>query len=110
EAAAARALLPRAAAGLLAWSDAANTAHVAELLAELRTLEDAPEDAAEALGLSAALRGDFDAGEPRLTALVATLTDRLGPDTYKAAYHRGATRPTTEALDTLHTFVGFADH
>ncbi|MGV9819387.1 BTAD domain-containing putative transcriptional regulator [Nocardia xishanensis] len=104
----ARALLPRAAAGLFAWSDAANTAHVAELLAELRTLENAPEDAAEALGLSESLRGDFDAGEPRLTALVATLTDRLGAETYESAYRRGASRPAAEALERLRTAVGLA--
>ncbi|MEV0034162.1 BTAD domain-containing putative transcriptional regulator [Nocardia sp. NPDC050793] len=106
----ARTLLPRAAAGLFAWADAANTAHVAELLAELRTLENAPEDAAEALGLSASLRGDFDRGEPRLTALITTLTDRLGAETYESAYRRGASRPATEALERLRTAVGLADN
>ncbi|MGV9610695.1 hypothetical protein [Nocardia xishanensis] len=77
---------------------------------ELHPLENAPEDAAEALGLSESLRGDFDAGEPRLTALVTTLTDRLGAETYQSAYRRGANRPAAEALERLRTAVGLADN
>ncbi|MFF0531391.1 BTAD domain-containing putative transcriptional regulator [Nocardia amikacinitolerans] len=109
DSAGARAHLPHAAAGLFSLGDTANTAHVAELLAELLSLEDAPELAAEALGLSEALRGDFDAGEPRLADLVNTLTNQLGQEAYKAAYHRTATLPAPEALTRLRTAVGLTD-
>ncbi|WP_433562222.1 ATP-binding protein [Nocardia sp. CA-151230] len=105
--AAARALLPRAIEGAFIYGDSAATAqaqaHAAELLAKLRLLEDNPSAAATALGLSQVIRGTADHGEPELTTLTATLTNRLGDTEYHRAYHLGADLPRPEALARLAT-------
>ncbi len=82
-------------------STAQSAAQIAELLAKLHLLEDRPEAAATALGLSAAIRGVFDSGEPELHALRATLTTRLGSEAFHSAYHRGADLPHEAALTSL---------
>ncbi|MBA8950536.1 putative ATPase/DNA-binding SARP family transcriptional activator [Actinomadura namibiensis] len=101
DAAGARSLLPRAAAGLAARDDNRGLARTAELLAWLLALEDDPRGAATALGLSEAIRGAFDHGDPELRALTATLTERLGEPAYQTAYAAGAGLPRDEALTRL---------
>ncbi|MFC9892838.1 BTAD domain-containing putative transcriptional regulator [Nocardia sp. NPDC127579] len=101
DAQAARALLPRTVAGLTAWGISAGIAHAAELLAELLLIEADPRAAAAALGLSTSIRGAFDLGDPHLTALVADLTVRLGPDEYNRVYRDTAALPRTDALARL---------
>ncbi|MEV0298135.1 BTAD domain-containing putative transcriptional regulator [Nocardia sp. NPDC050710] len=105
-AAAARALLPAAVAGLLAWGNASITAQAAELEASLLLLEDDPAAAATALGMSEVIRGAFDAGEPILAALVEDLIDRLGESDYRDAYRRGAEMPRELALEALQRATG----
>ncbi|MEV6098621.1 BTAD domain-containing putative transcriptional regulator [Nocardia sp. NPDC051981] len=104
---AARALLPRAIEGAFTYGDSATTAlaqaHAAELLAKLLLLEGNPSAAATALGLGQVIRGTADQGEPELTALTATLTNRLGDTEYHRAYHLGADLPRPEALARLAT-------
>ncbi|MGV9302929.1 AfsR/SARP family transcriptional regulator [Nonomuraea sp. NPDC003727] len=73
----------------------------AQLLARLLLLEGEPAGAATALGMSEAIRGTFDRGDLELSALVATLVDRLGRTGYARAYQRGADMPRPEAIDNL---------
>ncbi|TLG17640.1 AfsR/SARP family transcriptional regulator [Nocardia cyriacigeorgica] len=97
----ARALWPQALAACLAWGTTDAAANAAELLAQLRAAENTPESAATALGMSEAIRGVFDAGEPMLAALTADLIAQLGANVYKQAYQRGAEMPRTEAIARL---------
>ncbi|MEW9554901.1 BTAD domain-containing putative transcriptional regulator [Nonomuraea sp. NPDC050783] len=111
-------LLPARTANLLAAGDATRArealpgavqaAHVnmdlplaAQLLARLLLLEGDPAGAATALGMSEVIRGTFDRGDLELSALVATLVDRLGRTGYARAYRRGAGLPRHEAIDNL---------
>ncbi|MGP4104340.1 BTAD domain-containing putative transcriptional regulator [Nonomuraea sp. KM90] len=73
----------------------------AQLLARLLLLEGDPAGAATALGMSEVIRGAFDRGDLELSALVATLVDRLGRTGYARAYQRGAGMPRHEAIDNL---------
>ncbi|MEV6274323.1 BTAD domain-containing putative transcriptional regulator [Nocardia sp. NPDC051832] len=97
----ARELWPPTLAGLSAWGISAGVAHSAELLADLLLLEDDPEAAATALGLSESIRGVFDDGEPQLAVLISELTKRLGEDAYQRAYRAGAELPRDRALECL---------
>ncbi|GAA4247252.1 BTAD domain-containing putative transcriptional regulator [Dactylosporangium darangshiense] len=97
----ARALLPRAVRPNFTRAQSNGLAWAAEQVGELLALEDRPAEAATALGLSEAIRGAFDEGEPALRALVAALTDRLGPDGYRDAYAAGADLPRPAALTRL---------
>ncbi|MFD9946756.1 ATP-binding protein [Nonomuraea sp. NPDC059023] len=81
-------------------------ATAAELLARLLLLEGDAYGAATALGLSQAIRGAFDRGEPELAALAAELTDRLGAPRYEQAYRAGAEQSRHEALAKLSEPVG----
>ncbi|MGW1015260.1 BTAD domain-containing putative transcriptional regulator [Streptomyces niveus] len=101
EPAEARALLPRAVSGAFARDDNADIARAAELLAWLRLLEDAPEEAATVLGMSQVIRGLFDEGDNQLRELVAELRGRLGEARYARAYGRGAGLPRQDALNRL---------
>ncbi|MFC9995871.1 BTAD domain-containing putative transcriptional regulator [Nocardia sp. NPDC127526] len=105
EAPQARALLPNVLSGLGAGGDAGAAAHstarVAELLAELEFLEDAPESAATTLGTTVVIRGIFDSGEPELHTLETKLVTRLGRKVFDAAYRRGTDLPREEALNRL---------
>ncbi|GLY68549.1 BTAD domain-containing putative transcriptional regulator [Amycolatopsis taiwanensis] len=67
--------------------DAAKTAMTA---AKLFHLEGNPALAAWALGVTEALRGAFDAGDPELRELVAALRAELGDQSYVDSYRRGA--------------------
>ncbi|WP_405479382.1 BTAD domain-containing putative transcriptional regulator [Streptomyces sp. NBC_00009] len=97
----ARELLPRAVGGLLARFEVAEIARAAELLSQLLLLEDEPVGAATALGMSAAIRGAFDEGEPELRDLTARLVGRLGEGAFREAYEVGAGLSREEALGRL---------
>ncbi|WP_157251515.1 BTAD domain-containing putative transcriptional regulator [Nonomuraea typhae] len=103
QARAARALFPVAVRASLNERDAATAA---ELLARLLLLEGDAYGAATALGLSQAIRGAFDQGEPELAALAAELTALLGAQRYERAYREGAGLPRDEALAKLSEPVG----
>ncbi|WP_280183158.1 BTAD domain-containing putative transcriptional regulator [Nocardia cyriacigeorgica] len=97
----ARDLWPQALSASLAWGTTASAAHAAELLARLRAAESTPESAATALGMSEAIRGVFDSGEPTLAALAADVIAQLGVNDYRRAYQRGAEMPRAEAIAHL---------
>ncbi len=97
----ARDLWPQALSASLAWGTTASAAHAAELLARLRAAESTPESAATALGMSEAIRGVFDSGEPILAALAADVIAQLGVNDYRRAYQRGAEMPRAEAIAHL---------
>ncbi|RKT55349.1 BTAD domain-containing putative transcriptional regulator [Saccharothrix australiensis] len=98
DAARARALLP---AAITASFDDGDPASAAQHLARLLHLEADPAGAATALGLSRAVRGAFDDGDPELRDLVAELVRRLGGPGYDAAYQAGARLTRADALARL---------
>ncbi|CCH30384.1 ATPase-like protein [Saccharothrix espanaensis DSM 44229] len=73
-------------------------APAAQLLARLLFLEADLAAAATALGLSQAIRGTFDHGNPELRDLATELAQRLGPCDYDRAYRAGARLSRPEAL------------
>ncbi|MFI7055425.1 BTAD domain-containing putative transcriptional regulator [Streptosporangium canum] len=73
----------------------------AQQLARLLCLEGDPGGAATALGMSQAIRGAFDHGDPELRELAASLAERLGPAEYDTAYRRGARMPRQDVIDRL---------
>jgi predicted ATPase/DNA-binding SARP family transcriptional activator len=81
--------------------DMLDIAQQAELLAGLRHLEGDLEGAASALGLSAAIRGMFDRGNPELAGLITRIEDRIGHERFTEAYRRSAELSRTEALTRL---------
>jgi predicted ATPase/DNA-binding SARP family transcriptional activator len=97
-AARARGLLARVLAAALAVRD---PAPVAELLARLLLAEGDPAAAATALGMSEAVRGAFDDGEPELRSLVDELVDQLGEPAHAEAFRRGAALSREDALSRL---------
>ncbi|MGV9411740.1 AfsR/SARP family transcriptional regulator [Nocardia sp. NPDC003693] len=101
----ARELLPAVITGAFHVGDVAAVtqaqAHAAELLAELLCQEGEFAESATALGLSEAIRGEYDHGEPELHTLTAELTARLGSEAFRVAYDLGASEPRDEALDRL---------
>ncbi|MFD9036145.1 BTAD domain-containing putative transcriptional regulator [Streptomyces sp. NPDC059567] len=102
----ARALLPRALRGYTARGDSNGLAGIAQQLAALLSLEQDPTGAATALGMSQAIRGAFDEGDPELRALIAELTERLGEAAYHEAFLAGAGMPRQEALTRLNEEAG----
>ncbi|MCF6468385.1 AfsR/SARP family transcriptional regulator [Nonomuraea sp. MG754425] len=94
----ARALLPDVVRVPAALRDLAVDA---QQLARLLHLEGEAAPAATALGMSRAIRGVFDDGDPELGELAASLTERLGPAEYDAAYRRGARMPRQDVIDRL---------
>ncbi|MFC4015390.1 BTAD domain-containing putative transcriptional regulator [Nonomuraea purpurea] len=80
---------------------AGNAAAAAELLARLLLGEGDSAGAATALGMSRAIRGVFDQGDPELSDLIAALVERLGAPGYEQAYRRGARLPRDQALSRL---------
>jgi predicted ATPase/DNA-binding SARP family transcriptional activator len=98
EAQGARELLPRVVRVACVHKD---PAPAAELLARLLHLEKEPHGAATALGMSRAIRGAFDQGDPELCDLAATLARLLGRDEYDARFKMGAEMPRQEAIDRL---------
>ncbi|MEV0677632.1 BTAD domain-containing putative transcriptional regulator [Actinosynnema sp. NPDC050436] len=99
----ARDLLPAAIAATVADGDPAPAAH---LLARLRSAEGDLLGAATALGLSQAIRGSFDHGDPELRDLAADLARRLGPHAYERAYRAGTDLPRPAALAHLDALRG----
>ncbi|GHF03069.1 SARP family transcriptional regulator [Amycolatopsis deserti] len=63
------------------------------------------ERAAWALGLSAAIRGVFDAGDPELRAVIDSLRESLGADAYEEAYQRGARLTGPRAIAAIKSAV-----
>ncbi|MFI6325402.1 BTAD domain-containing putative transcriptional regulator [Nonomuraea sp. NPDC050556] len=100
-AAEARLLLPQAAGSLFAQGSSAGLAWAAELLGGVLALEGDPSGAATALGMSQAIRGAFDHGEPELRELAVRLTGKLGEPGYERAYRLGADLPRKDALTRL---------
>ncbi|MEI5097417.1 BTAD domain-containing putative transcriptional regulator [Streptomyces sp. PmtG] len=94
----ARELLPAVVKGAQTTGE---LAPVAEQLARLRFLEGDPRGAATALGMSEALRGAFDEGDPELRALVTDITRELGGPAYATAYREGARLSRTDAFARL---------
>lgn len=94
----AREVLPRAVRAAFAQR---NVAPAAQHLAGLLLAEGDPAGAATALGMSRAIRGAFDDGDPELRDLAAELVRRLGRTEYAEAYGRGAAMPRQEALDRV---------
>lgn len=94
----ARALFPRSVRGLLNGGDSDAVAGCALLLARLRALEGDAAGAATALGLTRAVRGAFDHGDPDERDLIARLRERIGEDAYTEALRRGAETPRPEAV------------
>ncbi|WP_203934664.1 BTAD domain-containing putative transcriptional regulator [Virgisporangium ochraceum] len=108
DAPAARALLPNAVRPNFTRAQSNGLAWAAEQVGELLALEDRPAEAATALGLSEAIRGAFDHGEPVLRVLVESLVDRLGDAGYREAYAHGAGLARPVALDRLASLTGRA--
>ncbi|MCO1577181.1 winged helix-turn-helix domain-containing protein [Crossiella sp. SN42] len=94
----ARALFPAALAAAVANGEPATAA---QLLARLRHQEGDHPGAATALGLSQALRGSFDHGDPELRSLIAQLTAGLGETAYHQAFQLGAELSAESALTRL---------
>ncbi|MFC0430633.1 BTAD domain-containing putative transcriptional regulator [Kutzneria buriramensis] len=88
-------------AGALRKATPPDGARAAELAGRLFALEGKPELAASTLGLSEAIRGAFDAGDPELATLVASLCGELTTNAYRAAYDRGAALSKPEAIERL---------
>ncbi|TDE59691.1 helix-turn-helix domain-containing protein [Nonomuraea mesophila] len=97
-AAEARRLFPNAVRASVAARDAAAAA---QLLARLLLGEGDPAGAAHALGMSRAIRGVFDRGDPEVGELAASLVERLGAPAYEQAYRRGAGLSRDQALGLL---------
>ncbi|MFC4534918.1 BTAD domain-containing putative transcriptional regulator [Sphaerisporangium dianthi] len=104
EAGKARALLPevvRAVFAIHGANAARDPAAGAQLLAWLLWLEGDSSGAATALGMSRAIRGAFDQGDPELRRLAEALRGRLGEEAYEQCYRLGAELPRDEALGRL---------
>ncbi|MFH8349682.1 BTAD domain-containing putative transcriptional regulator [Streptomyces sp. NPDC018045] len=99
----ARESLPRAVRAAFAHQ---NIAPAAQHLAGLLLAEGDPAAAATALGMSRAIRGAFDGGDPDVRELATALVRRLGRAEYDGAYGRGAAMPRQEALDHLRRAAG----
>ncbi|GAA4051840.1 BTAD domain-containing putative transcriptional regulator [Nonomuraea soli] len=100
EAEEARRLLPLAVAPQIEGGYSNGLAWAAELQAGVLALEGRPEEAAESLGMSAAIRGAFDYGEPELTGLLGRLAG------FEEAFRRGTEMPRQTAIDRLTVSAG----
>ncbi|MBB5957492.1 putative ATPase/DNA-binding SARP family transcriptional activator [Saccharothrix tamanrassetensis] len=98
DAARARELLP---AAIRAARTDGDPASAAQQLAHLLFLEADLSGAATALGMSQAIRGAFDDGDPELRELAAELTRRLGRRGYDAAYRAGVRQARPDAIARL---------
>ncbi|WP_142000192.1 ATP-binding protein [Amycolatopsis cihanbeyliensis] len=97
----ARARLTDLFASALGRGDLPSVANGTEMLACVCALEGDAERAATMLGVSAAVRGVFDRGNPRLRRLGAELAAALGEAAYTEAYDRGARLSTADATTLL---------
>ncbi|RDI49188.1 putative ATPase [Nocardia mexicana] len=94
----ARSIYPRVVAANQALGAAETTA---ELLAGLLAAEGNPDAAARALGMSQALRGAFDLGNPELRDLVERMRKELGDNAYEQSFGAGAALSRDAAVDQL---------
>ncbi|NIH86791.1 BTAD domain-containing putative transcriptional regulator [Amycolatopsis granulosa] len=85
--------------------DLPDVARAATVVARLCHADRDFERAAWVLGLTAAIRGAFDDGDPELRAVVAELREELGMDGYESAYRRGAELPSDRAVEALEDAV-----
>ena len=85
--------------------DVPDVAKVAAVVARAFAAEGDAVQAAWALGLSAAVRGVFDSGDPELRAVVVALRGALGADAYEAAYRRGARLSNPQAIAEVEAAV-----
>jgi tetratricopeptide (TPR) repeat protein len=81
--------------------DMPDLAVVAELFALLRHRQGETEAAATLLGVSQALRGAFDRGDPDLRTLVAELTTELGDQRYGELFELGSRLSKEDAAQWL---------
>jgi hypothetical protein len=79
----------------------AGIAAVGERIAVLVARRGDDETAAVLLGAAAGLRGVLDQGEPSVRALVAGLTERLGPERYRTAFQQGFDHDQETAVEHL---------
>ncbi|WP_424183997.1 BTAD domain-containing putative transcriptional regulator [Actinokineospora sp. G85] len=86
-----------------ASTDAPVLSGVAEAVAVLCQAEGDPETATRLLGLTTAVRGAPDLGNPELDELTAALDAALGPDKRLEVYTAASAAPRAEALGALHT-------
>ncbi|GAB3005854.1 winged helix-turn-helix domain-containing protein [Amycolatopsis acidiphila] len=86
--------------------DMPDVAIAAQVGARLFALEGAAERAAWLLGVSKAIRGAADDGDPELAELVAALTAQLGEAGFESAYQAGAGLPKDEAVERLRAEFG----
>ena len=70
--------------------DMPDVAVATQIGARLLALEGKPERSAWALGVSRAVRGAFDEGDPELRALVTELKESLGDGGFQDAFDTGA--------------------
>jgi predicted ATPase len=81
--------------------DMPDVAVAAQTGARLLAHEGAYERAARVLGLSTAIRGAFDEGDPELAEVVALLIGQLGQSGYEGAYRNAAGLSKEEAIAQL---------
>ncbi|WP_335645106.1 BTAD domain-containing putative transcriptional regulator [Amycolatopsis albispora] len=89
--------------------DVADMSRNAEVLALVLHREGNALDAATMLGVSEALRGMFDHGEPELAEAIENLVAVLGEDAYRGAYLRGSRLSKQDAVAELLAQVGDPD-
>lgn len=73
----------------------------ATLAANLLHQEGNPEAAAKAVGLSLALRGILDVGDPELRELIGKLKQELGGEDYERVFATGTALSKDDAMVTL---------
>ncbi|RSM72339.1 AfsR/SARP family transcriptional regulator [Kibdelosporangium aridum] len=98
DAAGARALLPLMISAASVHRDLPSAA---QRLAALLFLEGDLAGAATMLGMSEAIRGIFDDGDPELCELASGLVSRLGQAEYDEAYRSGADMPRQDAISRV---------
>ncbi len=81
--------------------DLPDVAKTTAVIARVYHAEGDAERAAWALGLSEAIRGVFDSGDPELRAVIADLREKLGADAYDEAYQRGARLTSAQAMAAI---------
>ncbi|MFI6503855.1 BTAD domain-containing putative transcriptional regulator [Nonomuraea typhae] len=97
----ARALLPQAIRGALAYGSADGIGWAAEMLSGVLALEGEHEQAAAALGMSKAVRGEIFRRDPEILRLIELIQQGLDDGAYRKAFDRGAAMPRQDALDHL---------
>ncbi|GAA1941997.1 BTAD domain-containing putative transcriptional regulator [Amycolatopsis minnesotensis] len=97
----ARAALQASTVAVDARQDMPDAAVDATLAANLLRQEGNPEAAAKAVGLSHALRGMLDLGDPELRELIGKLEQELGGEGYERAFATGRALSKEDAMITL---------